>query len=75
MEAPGWRSHHFGGHCRHGGGEGASRPREERTSRALSAPGGLPNEKADDRGADRQPERFAEHPRETDAADGAQGVG
>lgn len=75
MEASRWHSYRFGGHRRHGGGEGASRPREERTSRALSAPGGLQNEKADDRGSDRQLERFAKHPRETDAADGAPGVG
>lgn len=75
MEAPGWHSHHFGGHRCHGGGEGAGRPRQERTCRALSAPGGLQDEKANDRGPDRQSERPAQHPRETDAADGAQGVG
>lgn len=75
MEAPKWRSHRFGGHRRHGGGEGAGRPRQERTSRALSTLGGLQDEKADDRGTDRQPERPAEHSRETDAADGTQGVG
>lgn len=75
MEASEWHSHRFGGHCRNGGGEGAGRPCKERTSRALSTPGGLQNEKADDRGTDRQFERFVKHPRETDAVDGAQRVG
>lgn len=62
METPKWLSYSFGGHRRHGGGEGKSRPCQERESRTLSTSGGLQDEEADDRGTSRQSGRFAQHP-------------
>lgn len=74
VEAPGRRSHRLRGHGRHGGGEGESRPRPERESRALAAPGGLQHEEADGGGPGHQPGQPPKHRREAHAADGAHGA-
>jgi len=74
METSGWRSHHFSGHRRYGGGKGKSGPRKERASRALATPGGLQDEAAYDRGSSGQPGGPAQYTREIDATDRAQGT-